>query len=166
MTGRKVKASTYFKDYSKYLTNSPDYRMRSFCHNITWTALPIAHIYAHYFGDEEYLIKNISKDMCEYVLNNKLPKKFNKLENYPVSEYAKAYYSYKQGLINNGAKSPLKETYKKYIKKELQKRKEAISQVCKEVKVSQGNLHEFLNGKYNKMSIEKCEILYNYLLKK
>ncbi len=81
-----------------------------------------------------------------------------------TTEQSKAVIAYYNYLNENKSDSSLKKAYHKRIIDLLSKKRISRYKICKDNDVNFGNFHTFLKGAYDKLSLDKCDKTYNYLL--
>ena len=113
MAGRKLSFKKYLAIELKRLTKSDDFRLSSFCNNLTFTALPFAHIYAHYYSDLSLFEKTLNNPKYKSVILPELPDNYEEIESLKDNhlEYYKVLQGYNSYLDHNSAYSNLKKLY-------------------------------------------------------
>lgn len=166
MAGRKLSLKKYLLNEIKRLTNSNDYRLSSFCNNMTFTALPYIYVYCFYYNDLSYFKNYINNnDKFMNTVLPILPDNINDLLEYEDTnlEYYKILQGYNSYLNNVSANSSLKQLYRDKIMEMIKSSNMPIYKLCNMANVSHGNLSMFIKGNLDKLSIDKCRSLYSLL---
>ena len=162
MAGRKLSLETYLKEKLRYLTSSDDFRLSSFCENMNWTAFPYFCVYMKYVKKDKGNINKLNTKFKEKYKTVSLPDTIddlNKNVQDNLYEYAKVLMSYHSKLNYKSASSQTKTLYFKTISNEIKTCSIPTYKLCKQAKVSQGNLCLFLNGQLDKLSADACSRL-------
>ena len=79
-------------------------------------------------------------------------------------DFKKVYSAYKYHLQETSANNPMKNSYGEFFKNKLKELKLTSYHVCKELGLNLSNFTFFLKGHNEKLSLEKCEKVYDYLM--
>lgn len=79
-------------------------------------------------------------------------------------DFKKAYNAYKYHLQETSANNPMKSSYGEFFDKKLKELKLTNYRVCKELGLNLSNFTFFLKGHNEKLSLENCEKVYDYLM--
>lgn len=164
MAGRKMSFKKYLSLELKRLTNSNDFRLSSFCDNLSFTAIPYAYVYSFYYSNLNLFLKTMDNEKYRNVVLPELPDNYQDLVSFKKNnmEYYKVIQGYNTYLDHSSANSNLKILYKNTINEKLSNYS-VVSNLCKDANVSQGNLTMFLKGDLSKLSLDKCRSLINCL---
>lgn len=170
---QKLMFKTFLKKYCQYLTSSDNCRLSSFMVNLNNNprAVEPVFLYSLTLPNEKYFYKN---------LNERLKKEYNELlleyEKYSSLEelcttslnlsngYKKVYKAYLERANVRDDNRNMKNGYRKSFEKLLVTKNVTKYKVCKDNNVNPANFNEFLKGKYSRLSLDKCDQLYLYLL--
>ena len=79
-------------------------------------------------------------------------------------DFKKVYSAYKYRLQETSANNPTKDSYRDFFEKKLKETNLTNYRVCKDLKLNLSNFTFFLKGQNEKLSLENCEKVYNYLI--
>lgn len=79
-------------------------------------------------------------------------------------DFKKVYNAYKYRLQEKSANNPMKRSYGEFFDKKLKELKLTNYRVCKELGLNLSNFTFFLKGHNEKLSLENCEKVYDYLM--
>lgn len=79
-------------------------------------------------------------------------------------DFKKVYNAYKYRLQETSANNPMKNSYGEFFDKKLKELKLTNYRVCKELGLNLSNFTFFLKGHNEKLSLENCEKVYDYLM--
>lgn len=79
-------------------------------------------------------------------------------------DFKKVYNAYKYRLQETSANNPMKRSYGEFFDKKLKELKLTNYRVCKELGLNLSNFTFFLKGHNEKLSLENCEKVYDYLM--
>lgn len=79
-------------------------------------------------------------------------------------DFKKVYSAYKYRLQETSANNTMKNSYGEFFKNKLKELKLTSYHVCKELGLNLSNFTFFLKGHNEKLSLEKCEKVYDYLM--
>ena len=79
-------------------------------------------------------------------------------------DFKKVYSAYKYRLQETSANNPMKSSYSEFFDKKLKELKLTNYRVCKELGLNLSNFAFFLKGHNEKLSLENCEKVYDYLM--
>ena len=168
---KKKKLETFLKVYCKQITDSNDYRLSSFVSGLQRNPRcegPILLYAALYLPEEKWIISKLNKKQLdnynktiESIRNYKDINTLSKQLPIEQSKALDAYYSY---INENSSDNSLKKTYQQWISEKIKDSKISNYKICKDNNINHGNLYAFLLGEYDKLSLKKCEQLYQYLL--
>lgn len=79
-------------------------------------------------------------------------------------DFKKVYSAYKYHLQETSANNPMKSSYGEFFRNKLKESKLTSYQVCKDLDLNLSNFTFFLKGHNEKLSLEKCEKVYDYLM--
>ena len=79
-------------------------------------------------------------------------------------DFKKVYNAYKYRLQEKSANNPMKNSYGEFFDKKLKELKLTNYRVCKELGLNLSNFTFFLKGHNEKLSLENCEKVYDYLM--
>ena len=79
-------------------------------------------------------------------------------------DFKKVYNAYKYRLQEMSANNPMKNSYGEFFDKKLKELKLTNYRVCKELGLNLSNFTFFLKGHNEKLSLENCEKVYDYLM--
>jgi len=168
---KKKKLETFLKVYCKQITDSDDYRLSSFVSGLEKNPRcegPVLLYAALYLSEEKWILNRLNKSQKKNYLKTieclKSFKDVDSLSRQLPTEQSKALDSYYLYLNENSSDNSLKRTYQQWICEKLKTCSISKYQICKDNKINNGNLYAFLKGEYDKLSIKKCEQLYQYLL--
>jgi len=161
---------TFLKTYCKELSNSEDYRIKSFIDNFDNNHRvegPLFLYVAMYYEYKDTFLERIDKEYKETYSNtlkivNKYKDNKSLIKHLPYEEM-KALEAYDNYLNSVKADSSLKRTYLKRIKALRKNKRISDYRICKENNINHGNFHSFLSGNYEALSIDKCRAIYSYL---
>lgn len=115
--------------------------------------------------------KSLRPDLQEKFSELKLEfQKFNNLDEMFLysdnlsADFKKVYNAYKYHLQETSANNPMKSSYGKFFKNKLKESKLTSYHVCKELGLNLSNFTFFLKGHNEKLSLENCEKVYDYLI--
>ena len=168
---KKKTLKTFLKNYCKEITDSKDYRLSSFISaldNNPRAEGPLILYAAVYFPEEKWVFDRLNKKQQKTytrVINSL--KNFVDMDSFikklPV-EQRKAVIAYYDYVNENKSDNSLKKAYHKRILELLKKKGISKYKICKENSINMGNFHAFIHGAYDRLSLKKCDIIYNYLL--
>lgn len=101
----------------------------------------------------------------EYQQFDSLDEMFLYSDNLSV-DFKKVYNAYKYRLQEISANNPMKDSYREFFEKKLNKSNLTNYRVCKDLKLNLSNFTFFLKGQNEKLSLENCEKVYDYLIKR
>lgn len=78
--------------------------------------------------------------------------------------FKKVYSAYKYHLQETSANNTMKSSYGEFFKNKLKELKLTSYHVCKELGLNLSNFTFFLKGHNEKLSLENCEKVYDYLM--
>ena len=115
--------------------------------------------------------KSLRPDLREKFDNLKLEfQKYNDLDEMLLNsddlsvDFKKVYNAYKYRLQEKSANNPMKRSYGEFFDKKLKELKLTNYRVCKELGLNLSNFTFFLKGHNEKLSLENCEKVYDYLM--
>lgn len=115
--------------------------------------------------------KSLRPDLQEKFNNLKLEfQKYNDLDEMLLNsddlsvDFKKVYNAYKYRLQEKSANNPMKNSYGEFFDKKLKELKLTNYRVCKELGLNLSNFTFFLKGHNEKLSLENCEKVYDYLM--
>lgn len=79
-------------------------------------------------------------------------------------DFKKVYNAYKYRLQETSANNPMKRSYGEFFDKKLKELKLTSYHVCKELGLNLSNFTFFLKEHNEKLSLENCEKVYDYLM--
>ena len=79
-------------------------------------------------------------------------------------DFKKVYSAYKYRLQETSANNPMKSSYGEFFRNKLKESKLTSYQVCKDLDLNLSNFTFFLKGHNEKLSLENCEKVYDYLM--
>lgn len=79
-------------------------------------------------------------------------------------DFKKVYSAYKYRLQETSANNPMKSSYGEFFKNKFKESKLTSYHVCKELGLNLSNFTFFLKGHNEKLSLENCEKVYDYLM--
>lgn len=79
-------------------------------------------------------------------------------------DFKKVYSAYKYHLQETSANNTMKSSYGEFFRNKLKESKLTSYQVCKDLDLNLSNFTFFLKGHNEKLSLEKCEKVYDYLM--
>ena len=79
-------------------------------------------------------------------------------------DFKKVYSAYKYRLQETSANNPMKSSYGEFFDKKLKELKLTSYHVCKELGLNLSNFTFFLKGHNEKLRLENCEKVYDYLM--
>lgn len=98
----------------------------------------------------------------EYKKYNNLELMFKKSENLSV-DLKKVYEAYISQKNKTSANNPLKDSYRNYFLNKMKETKLTNYRLCSDLKLNLSNFTYFLKGQNEKLSLENCQKVYNYL---
>ena len=101
----------------------------------------------------------------EYQQFNNLDEMFLSSNNLSV-DFKKVYSAYKYRLQETSANNPMKDGYREFFEKKLKETNLTNYRVCKDLNLNLSNFTFFLKGQNEKLSLENCEKVYDYLIKR
>ena len=109
------------------------------------------------------LQEKFSELKLEFQKFNNLDEMFLYSDNLSV-DFKKVYSAYKYRLQETSANNPTKSSYGDFFKYKLKESKLTSYHVCKELGLNLSNFTFFLKGHNEKLSLENCEKVYDYLM--
>lgn len=79
-------------------------------------------------------------------------------------DFKKVYSAYKYRLQETSANNTMKSSYGEFFRNKLKESKLTSYQVCKDLDLNLSNFTFFLKGHNEKLSLENCEKVYDYLM--
>ena len=161
----------YLKQYCKEISESEDYRLSSFVNRLKNNPRcegPVLLYAALYLPEEKWVLEKLNKkEKKNYLKTVECLKGFKDIYSLigklPV-EQDKALLSYIDYINENKTDNSLKRAYRERIIALIKAKRISNYRICKDNRINIGNFHAFIKGAYNKLSMEKCEQIYNYLL--
>ena len=101
----------------------------------------------------------------EYQQFNNLDEMFLSSNNLSV-DFKKVYGAYKYRLQEISANNPMKDSYRDFFEKKLKETNLTNYRVCKDLNLNLSNFTFFLKGQNEKLSLENCEKVYDYLMER
>ena len=170
---KQMKFKTFLKNYCRYLTDAPDYRLRSFAKDLNnnYRAFPVVLLYAvGYLPNEKFFYKMLDdKQKKEFdYLSARLKKYANVEEMCKFDEdlqwdYKRVYSAYLGKFENKKTEKGAKEYFCNFFKNTFKLQVVSKYRACKDLKLNPANLNEFLKGYLNRLSLDKCFELEGYL---
>lgn len=164
---------SFLKGYCKYLTDAPDFRLRSFSNglNDNYRALPVVLLYAvAYLPKEKFFYEELnSKNQKEYDQLSLRLQNYNSVEEMCQKddelawEYKRVYKAYLDTFKLKEVEKETKKYFCGFFKKMFGLKKVSKYRVCKDLKLNQSNLNDFLKGKLDHLSLDKCYEVEGYL---
>lgn len=101
----------------------------------------------------------------EYQQFNNLDEMFLSSNNLSV-DFKKVYGAYKYRSQETSANNPMKDNYREFFENKLNESNLTNYHVCKDLNLNLSNFTFFLKGNNEKLSLENCEKVHNYLIKR
>lgn len=101
----------------------------------------------------------------EYQQFNNLDEMFLSSNNLSI-DFKKVYSAYKYRLQETSANNPMKDSYRDFFEKKLKETNLTNYRVCKDLNLNLSNFTFFLKGQNEKLSLENCEKVHDYLIKR
>lgn len=172
--GRSLKFENFLLKYCQNLTGYNTTSLLKFANELDKNPRaeePVLLYALHNKRDLNKFEKSLRPDLQERFSELKLEfQKFTNLDemflysdNLSV-DFKKVYSAYKYRLQETSANNPMKNSYGEFFKNKLKELKLTSYHVCKELGLNLSNFTFFLKGHNEKLSLENCEKVYDYLM--
>ncbi|MBQ6334820.1 MAG: hypothetical protein IJI46_07130 [Erysipelotrichaceae bacterium] len=167
--GKTKSLKTYLKVYGRSLSGASDFRLRSMIDALKDNPRaegPVLLYAALFLPEEKWVSKLLSGNLLNNYLDTKecldLYSEDDLVDKLPYEE-AKALQSYYDYKNQNSVYCDLKKAYCNRIKTLIDEKSLTLYRICRDNDFNQGNFHSFLKGNFDRLSIDKCERVYQYL---